>query len=280
MMNMIPHSLRVSLVFACFLVSITSLHAEASPTPVIFDTDIGSDIDDTWALAYLLNCPELDPKLILTATGNTTYRARLAAKFLEVSERTDIPVGIGKHEGSFNEFQAPWVGDYRLEDYPGTIHEDGIDALIQIVKDSKTPVAVIAVGALPNIQEALRRDPSIAQNIHFYGMHGSIDQGYGGGAPAAEANVVSNVEAFRTVLQADWKHAEITPLDTCGHVVLEGENYQKLKASESPMLQALFENYRVWADLVTWMEVDSPQPCSIPWRFTWRSERTCWSSTV
>jgi inosine-uridine nucleoside N-ribohydrolase len=44
-----------------------------SPIPVILDTDIGSDVDDTWALAMLLGCPELDPKLVVTANGDTTY---------------------------------------------------------------------------------------------------------------------------------------------------------------------------------------------------------------
>ena len=34
--------------------------------PVILDTDIGSDIDDTWALAMMLKSPELDVKLIVT----------------------------------------------------------------------------------------------------------------------------------------------------------------------------------------------------------------------
>lgn len=28
--------------------------------PVILDTDIGGDIDDTWALVMILNSPELD----------------------------------------------------------------------------------------------------------------------------------------------------------------------------------------------------------------------------
>ncbi|MEI6563560.1 MAG: hypothetical protein WCO42_04540 [bacterium] len=31
--------------------------------PVILDTDIGTDIDDTWALAMLLRCPDM-PLLI------------------------------------------------------------------------------------------------------------------------------------------------------------------------------------------------------------------------
>ena len=30
---------------------------------MILDTDIGTDIDDSWALAYLLRCPGLDLKL-------------------------------------------------------------------------------------------------------------------------------------------------------------------------------------------------------------------------
>ena len=37
-----------------------------TPIPVILDTDIGLDIDDVWALAFLLKCPELDVKLITT----------------------------------------------------------------------------------------------------------------------------------------------------------------------------------------------------------------------
>lgn len=33
--------------------------------PVILDTDIGTDIDDLWALAMLLKCPELEIKLVI-----------------------------------------------------------------------------------------------------------------------------------------------------------------------------------------------------------------------
>ena len=47
--------------------------------PVIFDTDICDDIDDTWALALLLKCPEFDVKLITTAVGDTSNRARVVA---------------------------------------------------------------------------------------------------------------------------------------------------------------------------------------------------------
>ena len=65
------------------------------PVPVILDTDIGLDVDDVWALAFMLKCPEIDVKLITTNTGDTTYSARLVAKLLEIAGRTDIPVGVG-----------------------------------------------------------------------------------------------------------------------------------------------------------------------------------------
>lgn len=41
--------------------------------PVILDTDIGGDIDHTWALAMLPRCPELDVRLVVSDTGNTRY---------------------------------------------------------------------------------------------------------------------------------------------------------------------------------------------------------------
>ena len=65
------------------------------PVPVILDTDIGDDIDDTWALALALKSPELDMKLVVTDYGNTEHRAKIVARVLEVAGRTDIPIGIG-----------------------------------------------------------------------------------------------------------------------------------------------------------------------------------------
>ena len=49
--------------------------------PVIFDTDICDDIDDTWALALLVQSPEFDVKLVTTAVGNTELKAKTVASF-------------------------------------------------------------------------------------------------------------------------------------------------------------------------------------------------------
>ena len=88
------------------------------PVPVILDTDIGFDVDDVWALAFMLRCPELDVKLVTTNTGDTEYSAALACKLLQVAERADIPVGIGMPLDAIERTHGSWLGDYSVDEYP------------------------------------------------------------------------------------------------------------------------------------------------------------------
>lgn len=215
--------------------------------PVILDTDIGTDIDDAWALAMMLKSPELDVKLVVTDTGNTTYRAKIVAKMLEVGGRTDVPIGIGIHLSDKTGGQENWVEKYDLSSYPGTIHEDGVDALIQTIMDSPEPITLICIGPVPNIGTALEREPKIVENARFVGMHGSVRRGYGESEKiAAEYNVVSHVPSCQKALSADWD-ITITPVDTCGIVHLSGEKYRSVYECNDPLVRALIENYRVWA---------------------------------
>lgn len=214
--------------------------------PVIMDTDIGDDIDDTWALFMLLKMPALDLKLAVGDFGNAMYRARLLAKLLDVTGRSDVPVGIGLGVADEPGQQSSWLGEYQLSDYPGTVHEDGVQAIIDTIKSSPEPVTLLCLGPVPNIAEALRRDPSIASNAHFIGMYGSIYKGYAGDeAPAAEYNVRVDPASLQAAFAAPWE-CTITPLDTCGLVTLDGDNYRRLYESDDPWLKVLMENYRAW----------------------------------
>ncbi len=225
--------------------------------PVILDTDIGSDVDDTWALALLLRSPELDLKLVLTATCDTVYRARIAAKLLQTAGRTDVPVGIGLRGAPAHEYQRPWVETYDLSAYPGTVHEQGIQAMIDLIRHSPEPVTIIAISAATNLAHALRIAPDIAEKCRFVGMFGSVDRGYGeGSSPLAEANVKGDIAAARQVFAAPWRETLITPLDTCDQVILSGEAYQRIRRADDPLLRAVIENYRIWAPLVPWVEID------------------------
>jgi len=231
-----------------FGAAVPATQAETVRKPAIISTDIGDDIDDTWALSLALKSPELDVKLIVGDYGNAESRARLIAKILETDKRTDIAVGVGVHSGAKDgvHHQSKWIEGYELKQYPGKVYPDGVQALIDIVMASKEPVTLICVGPTPNIAEALKREPRIAEKARFVGMYGSVRLGYGRGSkPCPEWNVKADPASCRAALSAPWD-ATITPLDTCGLIQLKAEKYARLRASNDLVVKTLLKNYRVW----------------------------------
>jgi inosine-uridine nucleoside N-ribohydrolase len=221
--------------------------ASTAPLPVILDTDIGDDIDDTWALAILLKSPELDLKLVTTTFGKAEYRAKIVARLLTVAKRTNIPIGLGAGGHAGEGGQQPWVQDYKLESYPGGIAPDGVQALIDTVRQSATPLTIISIGPSDTVAAALTRDPGLAAKATFVGMQGSVRKGYDGGPVCPEWNVKANIPAAQKALLAPWRKETITPLDTCGLVKLSGARFQTLAQSQDPLVKAVLENYRIWA---------------------------------
>jgi len=96
------------MIFCCLIItSGLSFNVSAQKQKVILDAAAGSDIDDIWAVAQLLRSPEMDVKPVLSSYLNTHYRARVLCNFLEASNRSDLPVGVGP-------YQAICRGDARL----------------------------------------------------------------------------------------------------------------------------------------------------------------------
>jgi inosine-uridine nucleoside N-ribohydrolase len=245
---MLNHCSLLTVVSTCLLVSLAfSGQPAAAKTPVILDTDIGDDIDDTWALVMLLKSPDLDLKLVTTTFGKSEYRAKLIAKLLTVAGRDDIPIALGEGGRDGGGLQDAWVKDYKLGDYRGTVHRNAAATIVDLIESSHEPVTVISIGPCHTLAAALKAKPPIASKAFFVGMHGSVFKGYGGGPVEAEHNVKCNVAAAQRVLSAPWKKITITPLDTCGQVTLSSERFQKLVQCADPLVKALMENYRIWA---------------------------------
>lgn len=216
--------------------------------PVILDTDIGMDVDDVWALAFLLRCPEIDLKLVVSENGDTDYAAALVARILEIGGRAEVPVGVGIPLTSTPRTHETWLGAYTLDQYSGPVLRDGVGAMIDVINSSPEPVTLLSIGPVANIAAALARDPGIAERARFVGMHGSIRRGYmGAPKPHLEYNVKAYPQACRKVFEAPWP-ITITPLDTCGVISLKGEAFEALSKSSDPLVQAVMENHRVWSE--------------------------------
>ena len=59
-----------------------ALAAEPPKIPIILDTDIGTDIDDAFALALIIDSPEFELLGVTMNFCDTRARARIAAKML------------------------------------------------------------------------------------------------------------------------------------------------------------------------------------------------------
>ena len=64
---------------------------------IILDTDIGTDLDDALALAYLLMKPECELMGITTVTGEAKTRAKLASVICKAGASSiSVPISVSK----------------------------------------------------------------------------------------------------------------------------------------------------------------------------------------
>src|SRR5690606_24072096 len=79
-------------------------------TPLLFDTDIGTDVDDCLALAVLLGSPEIDLLGVTTVYGDVALRARMVRKLLDLAGRDDVPVLVGDGAPLMRNRHVYWPG--------------------------------------------------------------------------------------------------------------------------------------------------------------------------
>eukprot|EP01050_Picozoa_sp_SAG11_P014201 SAG11_NODE_1723_length_4373_cov_8.121666_3_plen_325_part_00 len=219
---------------------------------VIVDTDLGDDIDDTWALGHALRCKEFQVSFVLTAGhGDHVERARIATTVLDVAGADPrISVGLGVAEildGTRYMFQEGWSASRGGTPSKREVVADGVGRLIELVVSSEQPVTVLAIGPMDNIVAALRREPRIASMCNLVSMIGSISKGHGGAPGAiAEFNVRRSPSAAREVLNAPWLSKTIAPMDTAGIVVLEGDTYRRVLESRAQLPCCIIEAFEWW----------------------------------
>ena len=215
--------------------------------PVIIDTDIGNDIDDTFALCFALLRDELDIRLVTTVLGDPVYSAKIIAGMNESCGKGTIDIGLGKCGSRPAMYQRDWVENYDLSSYQGRVYEDGVAQMINVIQESNETVTILAMGPCTNLAEAIRRSPDISDKVRVIAVFGGLFRGYFGKEPCPEYNVHKDVEAARIFL-AGYKNIWISPIDTFFDVVIDRERYRRIAKcrEESPAIRALLENFGIW----------------------------------
>jgi purine nucleosidase len=185
---------------------------------VVFDTDIGDDLDDAFALALVVSTPKLQVVGVTVAWGDTYLRARLAARFLQQTGHAEIPVSAGPKTESKSPFtQRRWAERFPQ---PGNAWPNGVDFILNTIRDNPGQITLISVSPLSNIGALIDKDPATFRLLkQVVIMGGSIRRGYGdlgytpSHGPDPEYNILLDIPSARKLF-ASGVPLYVMPLDS------------------------------------------------------------------
>jgi inosine-uridine nucleoside N-ribohydrolase len=133
-------------------------------TKVLLDTDIGSDIDDAIALAYLLVQPDCDLLGISTVTGEADRRAMMASALCKLAGRS-IPIFPGAETPLIiaqEQPRAPQASALdRWEHDTAFPRGEAVEFLRHTIRRHPGEVTLFGIGPLTNIALLFAADPEI-----------------------------------------------------------------------------------------------------------------------
>ena len=171
------------------------------PIPVLLDTDIGSNVDDSLALAYLLRHPACDLVGVTTVSGDVARRAACAEIVCRDAGRDDVPVHCG----------APGplligTGQSAVPLYPAVAHRRhradrpvgaAVEFLRWAVRARPGEVTLLTTGPFTNVAILFALDPEIPSLLKGIVSMGGV---YFPHERAVETNVMIDPVAAAMVL--------------------------------------------------------------------------------
>ena len=238
---------------------------------IIFDCDLGDDIDDAYALGLLLTLQDQFEIIgITTCYGRTEDRALLAKKFLQETGQSHIPVFAGRNTSN-SSVRANWYADqfYWSKGFvpksPGNQKKlipnptdfrtaakhpkttSASDFILHQLNQFPNEIIIFSVGPVTNLADVLQKDSNALKKAKkIVAMFGSFFVGYNSKAPIqAEWNVICDIPSAQKFVQSG---ANITyaGLDVTAMVKLEKSNRDKLLQRQSPLTNALTGLYVLW----------------------------------
>lgn len=205
---------------------------------IIFDTDIGTDVDDILALVLLAKAPELKLLGVTTVYGDTVFRAKIATVTTRMLGREEIEIVPGEQQ-TLSGRQIHWAGHEgegipHLDSTEIKTKQSGPGYIIETAEKLNGELELIATGPLTNIAKAITMAPASCAKInHLYIM------GCAFWMNRAEHNIKCDADAARIVFESSIPKTVIS-LDLTLKVSLGRNELPQIAALQNglgPMLE-------------------------------------------
>lgn len=218
--------------------AVSSAFAADAPqerVPVILDTDVGTDFDDSLGLAAAVAAPQLDLLAITTSGGSPGERAWLVCHFLTAAKRKEIPVAAGAAPQP--DYPLDWQIQYRR--HPAVIwnrtskpaKQSAVELIQTKLKASTQPVTIIATGPLTNIVRALSAGGDLTQHVNQIVL--------------TERGALRDPESAKAVLSLGVPVLVVPDAAAANFLLSEG-NMQKMFAPHSRFSMQVEALYQMW----------------------------------
>lgn len=225
----------------------------ADKQKIIFDCDLGGDIDDAFAIALVLCSPEFEVLGFVMDHGNTPKRARVACRLLYECGLEHIPVVVGRHTPGIVGEQTELAGDSHQFawaegfDKVKPIKQNAADFIIENLRKYPNEIILFTVGPVPNIHDIIEKDSNVLRLAkRIVSMFGSFYMGYATGSkPVTEWNVRGDIGSAKMFVNTDLNPL-FAGLDITTYVKLNEDNRMRLLYRNSPLTDALCGLYTLW----------------------------------
>lgn len=224
----------------------TRIEPASRPIKIIYDSDIGTDIDDAIALTFALQRPDIDVLAIVTSRGEVEKRAAIVSRLLKVLGKDEIPFAAGSpvlFDGSRIEKDKP-VGQFPFagpaEDRPKAATEDAQELLVNVINANPGEVWLVVVGPMTNAAMLIRDHPETAAKLKGIAIMG--------GEPARrakETNIVNDKTAAAYVFASGLIRFVATD-DICKRVIYPKPDMDRLRQAETPVARSVVQLVDLW----------------------------------
>lgn len=219
---------------------------------IILDVDTG--LDDAVALFLAAGLEEISIEAVIATAGNVGL-VKTVENTLNILETAGIRCPVYKGADKPLVRKPVEAGDFHGESgldgpvfAPRTFQkvreEDGIEALIRLVKANPHQITIVSVGPLTDLALALSREPSVASLCkQIVIMGGSFSRG--NVTESAEFNTFADPEAAERVFSSGAKMV-LFPLDCTRQVTLSRNrlsDFQTRKGLSNAVFCACMESY-------------------------------------
>lgn len=224
------------------------------PKRILIDTDPG--VDDSMAILFAFNSPELQIEGFSTVFGNTgvDVTTKNALRLVELAGHPEIPVAQGAGKPLLRPFTGTgWqvhgrngLGEVEFpEPQAQADPRNGAQLIVDAIMTNPGEITLVPLGPLTNVALAVCLEPRIAENVREVVLMGGAATIPGNVSPVAEANIHNDPEAANIVFHAGWP-VTMVGLDVTSKSVMTAEYREGLKAANNrftDFVYAISEHY-------------------------------------